>query len=159
MTFLPNPAESTKNFKPFRPAFRERQYGSELNQWELKLIKSFHNAKNSKNAIISGCVVYDRSLGRGRFLLIPAAHLPQDYVICECPPDISVPSNLSNVTISGRKKVCHDYWEIIVDKISYEKPQISIKPEINFKEFQDKLFLKWGRNIFASKRTPQPLNL
>lgn len=148
MTFISKPKKqaltSGEEFKTIRPSFRERQFGSEFNQWELKLIKNFSYAKKSKQALISGCVVYDHSLGRGRFLLIPAAHLPQDYVICECPPGLSVPSNLSNVTINGTKKVFYDYWEIMVDKISYDKPQISIKPEIDFKEFQDQLFLKWG---------------
>ena len=155
LTFISKPkrlkVQSIDEFKPVRPAFRERQYGSEFNQWELKLIRDFNYAKNSKNPIVSGCVVYDHSLGRGRFLLIPAAHLPQDYVICECPSDLSVPSNLSNVTISGIKRVFCDYWEIWVDQISYEKPQIAIKPEIDFKEFQDQLFLKWG-GIFSPLR-------
>ena len=131
-------------FKPIRPSFRDRKYGSEFNQWELKLIREFSYAKKSANPLISGVVVYDRKLGLNRFLLIPAAHLAQDYIICECPSDVPVPSNLSNVTIAGRRRVFLDHWEIYVEKISYEKIKNPIKPEISFREFQDQLFLQWG---------------
>ena len=149
MTFVQEPQRSkavrpNASFKPIRPAFRERQYGSEFNQWELKLLKEFSYAKASVNPMISGAVVFDYRLGKNRFLLIPAAHLPQDYVICECPPDLPVPANLSYVTITGRRSVFNDYWEIIVDDISYEKMKIPIKPEIDFNDFQDQLFLQWG---------------
>ena len=140
MTFVSKP----ESFKPIRPAFRERQYGSEFNHWEHKLLAEFNYAKKSANPIISGSVVYDRKLGIGRFLLMPAAHLPQDYIICECPPGVPVPANLSYVRIAGRKKVFRDYWEIMVDDISYEKMKVPIKPELTFKDFQDYLFLQWG---------------
>ncbi len=137
-------AKMKDNLKSFRPAFRERQFGSEFNQWELNLLKDFNYAKNSRKPCISGCTVYDRSLGVGRFLLIPAAHLPQDYAICECPPDIPVPANLSYVTITGTKKIFFDYWEIFVEKIAFSELKVPIKPEITFSEFQDNLFAKWG---------------
>jgi len=149
MTFIQKPkhskvARSTDGFKPIRPAFRERQYGSEFNQWELAILREFSSAKRLTNPTISGSVVFDSGLGKNHFLLIPAAHLPQDYVICECPPSIPVPANASYVTIIGKKSVFHDHWEIMVDDISYEKTKMQIKPEIDFKEFQDQLFLQWG---------------
>lgn len=149
MTFIPKPerpkaVRPTNSFKPIRPAFRERQYGSEFNQWELMILKEFSYAKKSANPTITGSVVFDSRLGKSHFLLLPAAHLPQDYVICECPPGLPVPANLSYVTITGRRSVFYDHWEIIVDDISYEKMKISIKPEIDFKDFQDQLFLQWG---------------
>ena len=157
MTFIPRPKPSkSKNvkvnsFEPVRPAFRERQYGSEFNQWELKLLKEFSYLKTAKNPTISGSVVNDHSLGRSRFLLIPAAHLPQDYVICECPPGVLMPANSSWVTISGKKTAFHDYWEIMVEKIEFKKMDLPIKPEIDFAEFQDLLFLQWG-GIFSPLR-------
>jgi hypothetical protein len=147
MTFIPKPDPKSivwASFRPIRPAFRERQYGSEFNKWELALLKEFSCAKASRNPIISGSVVYDSALGRGRFLLIPAAHLPQDYVICECASGVPAPANLSYVTIAGRKKVFYGYWEIIVDNISFEKMKQPVKPEIDFRDFQDQLFLQWG---------------
>jgi hypothetical protein len=147
MTFIPKPERKPiirASFRPIRPAFRERQYGSEFNKWELTLLKEFSCAKASKNPVISGSVVYDNALGRGRFLLIPATHLPQDYVICECASGVPVPANLSYVTITGRKRVFHDYWEIIVDNISFEKLKLPVKPEIDFRDFQDQLLLQWG---------------
>jgi hypothetical protein len=149
MTFIPKPmsnksAKPKDSFEPIRPAFRERQYGSEFNQWELAILREFSSAKRSTNPTISGSVIFDGGLGKNHFLLIPAAHLSQDYAICECPPGIPVPANSSYVTIMGKKSVFHDHWEIMVDNISYEKPKISIKPEIDFKEFQDQLFLQWG---------------
>ena len=149
MTFIPKPenskaAKPKSDFKPIRPAFRERQYGSEFNQWEFAILKDFNQAKKSVNPTVSGSVVFDRGLGKNHFLLIPAAHLPQDYVICECPPGIPVPANSSQVTLTGRKSVFHDHWEIMVENISYEKAKMSIKPEINFEEFQNQLFLQWG---------------
>lgn len=149
MTFIPKPkspksVRSTDSFKPIRPAFRERQYGSEFNHWELAILREFSSAKKLARPTISGSVVFDGGLGKNHFLLVPAAHLSQDYAICECPPGIPVPANSSHVTIAGKKSVFHDHWEIMVDDISYEKPNISIKPEIGFKEFQDQLFLQWG---------------
>lgn len=147
MTFIPKSKSTVKspdNFKSIRPAFRDRQFGSEFNQWELKLLKEFSYAKKSVSPIISGTVIFDRRLGQNRFLLIPAAHLAQDYVICECPSDFSVPANLSNVTIAGRRRAFFDHWEILVEKISYEKNKMPIKPEISFKDFQEQLFLQWG---------------
>lgn len=149
MTFIPKPetskaAKPTSDFKPIRPAFRERQYGSEFNQWEFTILKDFNQAKKSATPTVSGSVVFDSGLGKNHFLLIPAAHLPQDYVICECPPSIPVPANSSQVTLTGRKSVFHDHWEIMVENISYEKAKMSIKPEINFEEFQNQLFLQWG---------------
>lgn len=150
MTSVPKPDRSkavrptTSGFKPIRPAFRERQYGSEFNQWEFKLLKEFNYAKTSVNPTISGSVVFDNRLGKNRFLLIPAAHLSQDYVICECPPGLPVPANLSQVRITGRRSVFYDHWEIIVDDIAYEKMKIPIEPEIDFNDFQDELFLQWG---------------
>jgi len=149
MTFIPKPktpkvVRTTDIFKPIRPAFRERQFGSEFNQWELSILKEFSSAKRVKNPKISGSVVFDNRLGRSHFLLIPAAHLPQDYVICECPPSIPVPANSSYVTITGKKSVFYDHWEIMVDDISYEKPKMPIRPEIDFNEFQNHLFLQWG---------------
>jgi hypothetical protein len=154
MTFIPKPDTKSgvrTSFRPIKPAFRERQYGSEFNKWELALLKEFSYAKTSKNPIISGSVVYDSSLGRGRFLLIPATHLPQDYVICECASGVPVPANLSYVTITGRKKVFYDYWEIIVDNISFEKMRLPIKPEIDFRDFQEvsKENLESHKNIFV----------
>ena len=156
MTFIPKPerlkAVRPQNiFKPIKPAFRERQYGSEFNKWELELLREFSYAKSSKNPRISGSVVFDNRLGRDRFLLIPAAHLHQDYVICECPQGIPVPANSSYVTVTGRRSVFYDYWIIIVDNISYEKMKTPIKPEISFKDFQDNLFLQWG-GIFSPLR-------
>src|SRR4030042_6154878 len=149
MTFIPTPKKSkavrhTNNFKPIRPAFRERQYGSEFNRWELMMLKDFNYAKKSANPTVTGSVVFDSRLGTSHFLLLPAAHLPQDYIICECPPSIPVPANLSYVTITGRRSVFYDHWEIIVDDVSYAKMETPIKPEIDFKEFQDHLFLQWG---------------
>jgi hypothetical protein len=149
MTFIPKPksskvVRSTDSFKPIRPAFRERQYGSEFNQWELAILREFSSAKRLTNPTISGSVVFDSGLGKNHFLLIPAAHLSQDYVICECPPSIPVPANSSYVKITGKKSVFHDHWEIMVDDVSYEKPKRPIKPEIDFKEFQNQLFLQWG---------------
>jgi hypothetical protein len=148
MTFIPKPDPKSvireTSFRPIRPAFRDRQYGSEFNKWELALLKEFSCAKASKNPTISGSVVYDRALGTGRFLLIPATHLSQDYVICECASDIPIPANLSQVTVTGKKKFFYGYWEIMVDSISFQKTTLPIKPEINFREFQDQLFLQWG---------------
>jgi hypothetical protein len=149
MTFNPKPksAKAVRHFdtfKPIRPAFRGRQYGSEFNQWEFAMLKEFSEAKKSANPTISGSVVFDNRLGKTRFLLLPAAHLPQDYVICECPPGLPVPASLSYVKITGRRSVFHDHWEIMVDDISYERMPMPIRPEIGFKEFQDQLFLQWG---------------
>lgn len=146
MTFIEKHkmVKTPSSFTPIRPSFRDRQFGSEFNQWEFRLLKEFSNAKKSVNPIISGVVVFDRKIGQNRFLLIPAAHLAQDYVICECPSDIPVPSNLSNVTIAGIRRVFLDHWEIFAEKITYEKMKAPIKPEINFKDFQDQLFLQWG---------------
>ena len=147
MTFIEKriiPKTPKNDFTPIRPSFRDRQFGNEFNQWEFRLLKEFSYAKKSANPIISGVVVFDRKLGLNRFLLIPAAHLAQDYVICECPPDIPVPSNLSNVTIAGKRRVFLDHWEILIEKISYETIKNPIKPEISFKDFQEQLFLQWG---------------
>ena len=134
----------TPSFKPIRPSFRERQFGSEFNRWEMNLLKQFSYAKQSRNPVISGVVIFDRKLGRNRFVLIPAAHLAQDYVICECPADFQVPSNLSNVTIQGSRRIFLDHWEILVEKISYDKEKIPIKPEISFRDFRDHLLSQWG---------------
>ena len=108
------------------------------------MLKDFNYAKKSANPTVTGSVVFDSRLGTSHFLLLPAAHLPQDYIICECPPSIPVPANLSYVTITGRRSVFYDHWEIIVDDVSYAKMETPIKPEIDFKEFQDHLFLQWG---------------
>lgn len=132
------------SFIPIKPSFRNRKFGSEFNKWELDLLREFSNSKKLVSPVISGIVVFDRTLGRNRFVLIPAAHLSQDYVICECPDDIPIPSNLSEVTITGKRKAFFDYWEIYVEKISPHSNNNPVKPEISFQEFQDKLFLQWG---------------
>lgn len=149
MTFIPKPdrsnvVEARDSFKPIRPAFRERQYGSEFNKWEMELLREFSRAKISETPVISGCVVFDGRLGSGRFLLVPAAHLTQDYVICECPIGLEIPANLSYVTIRGRRSAFRDYWQIIVDELSNEELKVSPRPEISFDNFQDQLFLQWG---------------
>ncbi|MDR0470817.1 MAG: hypothetical protein LBH79_03680 [Nitrososphaerota archaeon] len=156
MTFIPKPASDTQSkkadkFTPLKPAFRNRQYGSEFNTWELSLLKEFTYAKKSTTPSVSGTVVYDGKLGRNRFLLIPAAHLPQDYIICECPPDVAIPANLSYVTITGQKRPFYDYWALIVDNIVSAKINQPIKPEIDFKEFQQQLFLPWS-GIFSPQK-------
>jgi hypothetical protein len=145
VTFIPKPqVKKVNKFTPTRPAFRNRQYGSEFNEWELNILKDFSYAKKSTNPSVSGTVVYDGKLGRNRFLLIPAAHLPQDYCICECPDDVKIPANLSYVTVTGQKRVFYDYWEIMIDSIAPAKIRIPIEPDIDFKEFQEQLFLQWG---------------
>lgn len=140
----PSTLKPPSSFEPIKLSFRDRKYGSEFNQWELKLLREFAYAKASSNPTVSGSVVYDRTLGSRRFLLIPAAHLSQDYVICECPEGISMPANLSYLRVQGKKAVFYDYWEIMVDKIDYEKINLPIKPDIDFNEFKDLLFLHWG---------------
>jgi hypothetical protein len=132
------------SLKLVRSSLRDRQFGSEFNQWELKLLKDFSLAKQSKKPKISGVLIYDSKLGKNRFILIPAAHLAQDYVICECPPYMHIPSNLSNVTIEGQRRVFADHWEILVEKCILDNPKLPLKPEINFKEFRDILFSSWG---------------
>jgi len=150
VTFIPKPQSSNVRLKesieftPVKPAFRDRGYGSEFNKWEFNILKEFAYAKKSPNPSVSGTVVYDGKLGRNRFLLIPAAHLSQDYIICECPLDVKIPSNLSYVTVTGQRRVFYDYWEIMVDNITPAKIRIPIEPEIDFKEFQQQLFLQWG---------------
>src|ERR1035437_7813579 len=146
MTFIERRkiVKNPDKFVPIVPSFRNRQFGSEFNRWEMTLLKEFSYAKQSRNPVISGVIVYDRKLGKNRFLLIPAAHLAQDYAICECPPDLPVPSNLSNVTLQGSRRVFNDHWEIYVEKISYEKVKVPIKPEISFRDFREQLLLQWG---------------
>ena len=157
MTFIPKPQNSkpklkeVDKFTPIKPAFRNRQYGSEFNKWEFNILKEFAYAKKSTNPSVSGTVIYDGKLGRNRFLLIPTAHLSQDYIICECPFDIKIPANLSYVTVTGQKRVFYDYWEIMVDNIGHAKIRMPIEPEIDFKEFQQQLFLQWG-GIFSPLR-------
>ncbi|MCL2360003.1 hypothetical protein [Candidatus Bathycorpusculum sp.] len=156
MTFIPKPASIDKlkkmdKFTPIKPAFRNRQYGGEFNKWEFDILKEFAYAKKSTTPSVSGIVVYDGKLGRNRFLMIPAAHLPQDYIICECPPDVEIPSNLSYVTVTGQKSIFYDYWEIMVDDIIPAKISHPIKPEIDFKEFQQQLFLQWS-GIFSPQK-------
>jgi hypothetical protein len=156
VTFIPKPPsdvrlKGTDKFTPLKPAFRNRQYGSEFNAWELSILKEFAYAKKSTNPSVSGTVVYDGKLGRNRFLLIPAAHLPQDYIICECPTGVAVPSNLSYITVTGQKQPFYDYWEIMVDDLTPAKINQPIKPEIDFKEFQQQLFLQWS-GIFSPQK-------
>jgi hypothetical protein len=147
MTFIEKRTmvKKSSDFIPIKPSFRDRRFGSEFNRWELQLLKDFSYAKKSMNPSISGVIVFDRKLGQNRFILIPAAHLTQDYVICECPMDMPIPSNLSNITISGKRRVFLDHWEIMVEKIVYNKTgTLPIKPEISFKEFQEYLLMQWG---------------
>ena len=156
MTFIPKPQidiklEKADKFTPLKPAFRNRQYGSEFNPWELTILREFAYAKKSPTPSVSGIVIYDSKLGRNRFLLLPAAHLTQDYIICECPNGVAIPSNLSYITITGQKRVFYDYWEIMIDDITPAKLSQPIKPEITFKEFQQKLFLSWS-GIFPPQK-------
>ncbi len=146
MTFIEKHkmVKTPSNFEPIKLSFRDRKFGSEFNHWELEILKQFSYAKSSANPAVSGTVVYDRTLGSKRFVLLPAAHLSQDYVICECPPGVPIPANLSEITVKGKKTAFYDYWEIMVDSISYEKFKVQVKPEIDFQEFQDLLFIRWG---------------
>jgi hypothetical protein len=110
VTFIPKPPSDIRlkkldKFTPLKPAFRNRFYGNEFNTWELTILKEFDYAIKSTNPSVSGIVIYDGKLGKNRFLLIPAAHLPQVYIICECPLDVAIPSNLSHITVTGQKRV------------------------------------------------------
>ncbi len=156
MTFIPKPQNSNRRLKeneftPIKPAFRDRQYGSEFNKWEFNILKEFAYAKRSATPSVSGTVIYDGKLGRNRFLIIPAAHLSQDYIICECPIGMKIPANLAYVNVTGQRRVFHDYWEIMVDDIASAKIKNPIEPEIDFKEFQQQLFLQWA-GIFSPLR-------
>jgi hypothetical protein len=158
VTFIPQPTK----FKPIKPVFWDRQFGSQFNEWEFQLLKEFNRAKNTENPIVTGTVFFDRRFGGSRFLLFPAQYLIQDYVICECPPGLPVPSNWSYVTVAGKKKVIRNHWEMLVDDISYSEMKIPVEPEITFKDFQDELFLQWAgldsplRELFAFEFISSP---
>jgi hypothetical protein len=51
---------------------------------------------------------------------------------------------MSHVSISGRRQDFRDRFEILVDDIQYIQPEFSIKPEIEFRDFQDMLLLEWS---------------
>jgi len=140
MTFIPKP----KKFKPFNPRFWDREFRSEFNKWEFQLLEEFNSSKKAERPVISGTALADHRLGRGRFLLIPSRYLTQDYILCECPSDIPIPSSWTYVTIHGRRKIFQNHYEILVDDIVYTKMKTPLKPEIDFREFQDYLLLKWN---------------
>lgn len=139
MQFIPKP----KRFKPLAPRFLEREYGIEFNKWEFQILSEFNQAKKANYPTISGRVITNPRLGSTQFLLIPALHLIQDFVICECPPSMVVPASGSYVTVKGKKKCFQDHCKIMVEDIipaKFEAP----KPEIGFKDFQELLFLQWN---------------
>lgn len=138
--FVPKP----KRFKPIKPRFWKREFGGEFLKWEFQLLKEFNHAKKADRPVISGTVIADSRLGRGRFLLIPAQYLTQDWVLCVCPPSISIPANWSYRTIYGKKQRFKDHYEIIVDDVLPAKIEMPIKPEIGFKDFQDLLLTQWS---------------
>jgi hypothetical protein len=140
LEFIPKP----KRFRPIKARFWEREFGAEFNRWEFTLLKDFNQAKLAKYPVISGTVITDSKLGKERFLLIPAPYLNQDFVFCVCPPSISLPSDWSYVTISGKKRWLRDHYEIWVDDISPIKLETPSKPEIEFKDFQESLLLQWS---------------
>jgi hypothetical protein len=139
LQFIPKPAR----FKPLAARFWEREYGIEFNKWEWKLLSEFNQAKMAEFPTISGFVISDYRLGRNRFLLVPTQHLTNDFVICECPPYIDLPSNWSYVTVKGKKIVFRDYYEIFVDEVVPAKFEVP-RPEIEFKDFQESLFVQWS---------------
>jgi hypothetical protein len=139
LQFIPKPAR----FKPLAARFWEREYGIEFDKWEWKLLSEFNQAKMAEFPTISGFVISDYRLGRNRFLLVPAQHLTNDFVICECPPYMDLPSNWSYVTVKGKKIVFRDYYEIFVDEVVPAKFEVP-RPEIEFKDFQESLFVQWS---------------
>lgn len=140
MTFTPSP----QKFKPIKPRFWEREFGSEFNRWEMQLLRDFAQAKRAVQTVIFGTVVADRKLGRGQFILIPAPYLTQDYVLCVCPSGLPAPANWSYVKVSGRRRCFGNRYEIFVESISPAKMKMPLKPEIDFKDFQDLLLIQWA---------------
>jgi len=59
-------------FRPVKPRFWERRYGTEFLESEFCLLREFNQAKRQLYPTICGTVVLDARLGENRFLLVPA---------------------------------------------------------------------------------------
>jgi hypothetical protein len=110
----------------------------------MQLLLDFAQAKRTVQTVIFGTVVADRKLGRGQFILIPGPYLTQDYVLCVCPSGVPVPANWSYVRVSGRRRCFGNRYDILVESISPAKMRMPLKPEIDFKAFQDLLLIQWA---------------
>lgn len=139
MQFIPKPTR----FKPLTARFWEREYGIEFEKWEWKLLSEFNKAKMAEFPTISGFLIADYKLGRNCFLLIPAQHLTNDFVLCECPPYMDLPPNWSYVTVKGKKIWFRDYYMIYVDEITPAKFEVP-KSDVSFHDFQESLFIQWS---------------
>jgi len=133
-----------RKFRPIKARFWEREFGIEFHKEEMRLLTEFNSAKRQRYPTISGTAVTSPKLGSNRFVLIPAPWLNQDYVTCIMPYNISLPANMSHVSVLGRKQDSQGRFEILVDDIQYMQSEFSIKPEIKFRDFQDHLLLEWN---------------
>ena len=110
----------------------------------MRLLAEFSSAKRQRYPTIIGTAVTSPKLGSHRFVLIPAPWLKQDYITCIMPSNISLPANMSQVSVMGKRQDFQGRFEILVDDIQCVQPEFSIKPEIGFRDFQDLLLFEWN---------------